>query len=1695
MAIIVLLVVVLPVSLYIPFVQNIAKDYACDYATKSTGMQVKMDRILLKFPLELSMDGFSALDQQGDTMLRVGNLTTGVEVMPLLHLDFKVGDAELTHGYYHMLSADSAMYLTADVDHCKLSAIDLDLKNQVLNLIDGDLQGGRIEYVGYPDRKKKDADTTDTAASKPWRVNAIKLTLRDVDYTMRLLPTIDKMHAHVGFAQLLNGKIDTGDCTIDARSLRVDSARCSYYAMSERDAALYAMLHPEPVDTSTSKPWVINADTLQITHLNYDMRMLPTIDKLNATVGFARLVGCALNTGDQTITAQSLKIDTVDARYFNLPASAVAQYTAPKQWLAATAKPADELNSLPWTINCDTLRLGGSHAIYATTGHKPVRGLDPDYIEVSHVNVGVNHFYNQGTTIKVPLVNLTALERCGIEIERASGTFSMHNNQLDLDKMRLKTFMSSIYLDAHGPMTLLDKQPAGRFKVTTDSKIALQEIGKIMPALKPTLKMVPQYNPIAVKGTLAGTPQHLNITTFTADIPRYAHATVSGSLNYPLEPKRLNGDVHFDALVTNADFIKPTLLDKAQQRQINIPPMAVNGHVKFDAQSNIAGNFAMKLTGGQAVGQGSFSANSQRYNVDATFSSFPIKRILPLAPADNLTAHIKASGHGFDFLKSSTAVNADIDLGGVTYQGQRYENITARVNMNGGVVKGNVVSHNKDCDLDITADGTIHGDHYVMAVNGVINDLDAQKFGLVAAPCRGSGKVNASIDYDAKTQFCDLNANLSDLNWNYDGEQIVSNNTDVRFASNATTVSAYIDNEDTHLDFVSQCNLNQFTKSMTKTLELAQQQYKNRYLDINTLQEALPKFTLDLKAGPNGIVPRYAAKYNIDFREVNCQIRNDSTIYMDGYVHQLSYGEQAIDTLTFHANELDDKYLAFNLHMGNAPGTWDDFAQVDVKGGAVGSTVDFLVEQHNIKGEMGYRLGANATLDRDLIKARFFPTDPVIGYRSWEINEDNYLNYNYKTRLLDVDFNIKNDSSSLALKSEPTDDPNKENILLNIDNVKLEQWTTYLPSLPSMSGTVNGNMKVLYDGRNMDGDGTIAINKFTYNNVNEGDVTINTKLGIDPATMATKLNATLDLDGSKVALAYGVLNDSTSRSPMNLNLQLDRFPLEKASPFIPGNYVWLDGYLDGDLAVTGTTQQPSINGYVQGDSAIVSLPAYGASLRLDTSRIVVNNSLITLNGTKLYGVNDSPIATSGTVDLSTMDMDLNITGKNVEVIGTDQQRWSELFGQGYADIDASVTSKGGNMRVGANVNLLPTSDLTYVMLDEIDALANRSTVDENMVTFINPADTTSALSKLVTGVATSSLDLKIDIGISQGAKFNVYLTQDGKSRVAVQGSGKLRYTLDFAGKDNLVGTYTIKSGEVRYTPPVISQKVFEIAEGSALTWTGEMLNPTLNLTGSDKLRATVNSSGGASHVVDFIVTAMIKNSLNQMDISFDLASTNDAEVENELQGMTAAQRSAAAINLLLYNTYSSESGSNNPELASANNALFSFIQSQLNSWAANNLHGIDLSFGINSYESQNGTSTSDQMSYSYRLSKTLFDDRLKVVVGGEYSTDATQQSNLADNLFNNISLEYNLNSRGSMMLKLFRTAGIESILEGNVTQTGAAFVMKRKLGSFKDLFKRRHRDSVLVDSTLKNTPKLLIEDKSSGLDAPKASPVKRTVKE
>ncbi|WP_290160376.1 translocation/assembly module TamB domain-containing protein, partial [Muribaculum intestinale] len=211
---------------------------------------------------------------------------------------------------------------------------------------------------------------------------------------------------------------------------------------------------------------------------------------------------------------------------------------------------------------------------------------------------------------------------------------------------------------------------------------------------------------------------------------------------------------------------------------------------------------------------------------------------------------------------------------------------------------------------------------------------------------------------------------------------------------------------------------------------------------------------------------------------------------------------------------------------------------------------------------------------------------------------------------------------------------------------------------------------------------------------------------------------------------------------------------------------------------------------------------------------------------------------------------------------------------------------------------------------------------------------------------------------------------------------------------------------------------------SYVAFNGDMMNPTLNIHATDVIKANVTQSGQNSRLVNFDVTLSLTGSLSQMNAAFDLATNDDMTVANELESMSPEQRANQAMNMLLYNVYTGPGTKGNASLSG--NPLFSFLESQLNQWASNTIKGVDISFGIDQYDRTYNGNTSSTMSYSYQVSKSLFNDRFKIVVGGNYSTDANADENFSQNLINDISFEYFLNKQRTMYLRLFRHTGYES---------------------------------------------------------------------
>lgn len=133
-------------------------------------------------------------------------------------------------------------------------------------------------------------------------------------------------------------------------------------------------------------------------------------------------------------------------------------------------------------------------------------------------------------------------------------------------------------------------------------------------------------------------------------------------------------------------------------------------------------------------------------------------------------------------------------------------------------------------------------------------------------------------------------------------------------------------------------------------------------------------------------------------------------------------------------------------------------------------------------------------------------------------------------------------------------------------------------------------------------------------------------------------------------------------------------------------------------------------------------------------------------------------------------------------------------------------------------------------------------------------------------------------------------------------------------------------------------------------------------------------------------------------------------------------------------------------------ALNSFLQSEINNIAGSALKSVDITLGMEQYD-QNGTgSGGERTDFSFRFAKRFYNDRISIILGGRVSTGQDVNAGQSQQFIDNVSIEYRLDGSGTRYIKLFHDKNYESLLEGEITETGAGIVLRKKMLHLRELF-------------------------------------------
>lgn len=1459
----------------------------------------------------------------------------------------------------------------------------------------------------------------------------VRFKMGTADSAMYMNATVSNLNVSNVAYGLKSGKVRVDDGTIDGADVKL--------IISESDTTA--------TDTATtqSQPLDIAAGRIELKHVKYFMQLAPTIDSLSAEIDNAVLEKGHVSLADRSIEAYALDVNGVDASYIYTIADSTAT-TAPQTETEATP------DSLMWTVRASKIGLSGKRARYALKGQMPTAGLDMNYLEARNIAIKVDSFYNRGTSIRVPLRRLEATERCGLRLE-ATGLFEIEDNTMSARDMRISTNASEITLDASMGLSSPQRRAADMpISATISSRFALSDISMAFPAAEEILSQLPPATELKADVALTGTMAGIILDKASVNLSRLLDIDAKGNASgFDKGFENMTGDMTLNGRLTNTRLIKPSVVEAKLGKGVTLHPLSLHGNVKM-RRGTIISDVKVVSDSGTIALDGDVSIGPETYTAEIRTEQFPVQAFMPTLGVEDLSFSIKADGKRFNPLAQDADMSGYVDLRHVVYNKKVYSNIRGNVSLKEGIASMALNSPVDGANISLDASGNVTGPDYRWKFDGSINDLDLRKLNMSETPLGGKLRFNGNASINADSMLVDAEVNIPDLEITMDDNTFGTKDIKLKFNAATDETNATLTNQDLKFDVKSRLGLDSLMKRIARSTAIADSSLARKRLETDSIAYALPPFKADLSIGKKNIVTAFLAKKGTSLGSLNMTLANDSALSINGIVKEYITPTTIVDTMRIAMWQKADA-LNFMARLNNRPESPGDWADVTLNGtiDPTSLTVDF--SQKNFQDKTGFEFGARALWQDSTVTVGFTPDHPIIGYKEWTLNKDNFIRLDFAKGALDADLTLSNEISSVRLYTKAATDSlgDKKTVNLSAKDILLQDWITLNPYAPPIRGNVSGDVSLFHRGDTLNGNADLRLSDLYYGKGRVGDFGLTAAIETQPRGYI-KAKGALDVNDERAVTITGHINDTTAREPFMLDMHVDSLPLNVANPFLTDAGLQLRGHLGGKMQVTGSLTSPVFNGYVAFDSASVKVNMLGTEYALSNKSIPVDSGLVVFNRFPISGVNENPLIIDGTVNMQSIAnpaVDLSLNAQNMQIVGTNRARGgAEVFGKAFIDFNATARGNMELMRVNADVNVLRSTNVTYILTDATQTLSSRSQSD--IVKFVNFADTIQV--EQADSIKPIGMLLAVDanLEVQPGSTVQVYLSGDGKNRVSIQPQGHLDYTMDLMGAQSVTGRLAINSGFARYTPPLMGEKLFNFQEGSYVSFNGNMMNPTLNIRAVDNVKANVSQSGQASRLIYFDVSLAVTGTLEQMDVKFDLSTKDDITVENELSSMSPEQRASAAMNLLITNMYTGPGTTATSNIGG--NALYSFLESQLNSWAANNIKGVDLSFGVNQYDSTVDGSTSQTTSYSYRVSKSLFDNRFKIVVGGNYTTDANSDENFSENLINDIAFEYILNKSGSMTLKLFRHTGYESILEGEVTQTGVGLTYRKRMTTLGQMF-------------------------------------------
>ena len=1642
---IIALLLLLIVLIQVPSIQNYAKDKAITYLHNKIKTKVSLDHISIKFPKDVVLEGFYFEDQKKDTLLAGKRLEVDVDLFKLVSSELEINSVSLEN-------------VTANISRNKAGVFNFDYI---------------IKAFESKEPKVEDPD------AKPFKISVVKVNLDNVKFNFKDDFSKNDVKVNLTHFDTKFREFDLDKMNFDIPNIKLDGLKL----VLDQDAVeKIAEVSVETVDT-ISKRKDFNLKLGKISLSKIDIAYDNKDSKLDSGIKLGNL---DLSVNKIDLNNQLLDFDTFELK--NLKGN-LRLGTKDKQ-IKTPSLDSTAIKQAGWKVKLNDIDIQDVAFKFDDMQSKPVlKGIDYSHLDLNKLNFKAEKLYYGNDTISGNIKALTVNDKSGLQIQSLKTNFFYGPKNAYLNDLYLKT-----------PQTLLQNKVKVQYSsiatISKDlgnlsldanlnqSKIGFKDILLFVPDLQNTNPFKSNPNAILYVNTrLSGKIKDLNIPQFEMSGIGSTKVSLSGKIKGLPDAQKAYYDLDIKKVSSTSKDIYSFVPTGTIPKNIQLPSqLNLQGKFKGSVQ-NFKTNLALNSSFGNAKVDGLFDQRvkkKEKYDATVYLLNFDVGRLIKNDSIGKITLKAKVKGNGLD--PKTARAQFDGLVQKAVFNRYTYKDLALKGNIANGSFA--VKSGMKDPNLhfDLVANGDTKDKYPSIKLKLNLDIADLEKLNLHAGPMKLRGNIDADIA-NSNPDFLNGKVFLSNVQVLQAAEPIVLD---------SMRIIAFADNTRNNIKISSQFLKAEVDgKYKLTTLASAIKKSLSKYIDLKNPKvngesdEQRLAFTLKIDNDPIlfKLVPKLTGLEPINITGKYNNVTD--SLEVKGTIPRIVYADNTIADGKINI-EAKENALEYMVSVATIESGSLKIPFTSLSGKVENNLLTYALEVKDVKDKQQYFIAGEFKTEDSKNIFKIDAENFILNYDKWNIDPENAIEFGGK-RLYINKFYLANSGNELKIQSQGEQD----NAPLKVEfvNFKIETIMNIVKKDEIlMQGLINGNAVVENVMTKPTFTSDLKVDQFAFRGEPVGDITIKVDNKTNNLLAA---NVTVTGQDNDVNLNGNYKIDDGN---LDFDMNLKKLNIKSIQGFSMGNIKEGTGYLAGNFKITGNASSPKVNGELNFKETGFRVTKLNSFFKTQNEKITLQNDVITFDKFTFHDENDNELTINGTIksaDYTNFDFGLTVVADDFRAIHSKEVDNDLFYGDLILDTKLNIKGTLANPVIGGNININKDTKFTVVLPQSDPSIADR----EGIVEFVDEDNMylkqTIAMENQLNQSQLIGMDVSVEIAIDKEAELTLVIDKGNGDYLNLKGEAQLTGGIDPSGKTTLTGKYEFSEGAYEMNFNMIRRK-FDIQKGSSITWNGEPTMASLNITAIYKVEtAPIDLLGNQlptdnptvrntyKQKIPFQTLLKMNGELLKPEITFDIVLPDgNYDVSTDVVSLTQTKleqlrQEPAELNkqvfaLLLLNRFigenpfASESGGTSAE-SLARQSVSKILSQQLNDLAGELITGVQLEFDLESTDDYTTGTRENRTDLNVGVSKKLLNDRLKVTVGSSFAVEGQERANEeSTNIAGDVALDYQLTKDGRYMVRAYRKNEYQVAVEGQVVETGVAFIITMSYNKFRELFHRSAAEKEMI---------------------------------